>query len=352
VKESRDRMRSLKAEYLFTLRDPATGAMRPATARNVVAAKGASRYLNITHFDAVMPEPLDTLQSIGFFTGKRYDVYYPVGRYYEVYEESPARVMSWPLRCDLLFECIGWWPPDDPSTPPDDPPFCVDLALARPGYTARPVREQVDGVWCDVVERPGRDVIWLDPMAGFAIRRREVFLFSPPVPVMRYELSDHREYAPGVWLPQQIRRILLAPRRAASGVAAIDRDGDCRLVHAEVNRVSDDLFNFTSPPGTLVHDRNTGRTHQIPGGLDHFDHVLHILAGRLEVYRRNEPQPRDPTTVWSAVQTGRGQALAGLVLVLAGLNVYALSQITRRMAPSHRGSSPTGVGVSDGAGPS
>jgi hypothetical protein len=68
-------------------------------------------------------------------------------------------------------------------------------------YAVRPVLERVDGYPCHVVERKGKDVLWIDAEHGCALRRRAVY---HPSGSLHYELKADllAERAPGLWLPE------------------------------------------------------------------------------------------------------------------------------------------------------
>src|SRR5262249_22669872 len=140
--------------------------------------------------------------------------------------------------------------------------------LAQKEYRVHPRQEQVAGAWCHVVEFPGVDKLWVDPAIGFAVRRREGSAGNPPALVARYELSDYRETAPGVWLPWKLRRVNYKIRPPSTqGDPLPEADSVATVARVEVNQVDSDLFRFTPPPGTLVQDRDAGEMSQIPGGL-------------------------------------------------------------------------------------
>lgn len=68
-------------------------------------------------------------------------------------------------------------------------------------YSVRKELELVGGYPCHVVERKGKDVLWLDAEHGFALRRRAVY---QPSGSLHYELKADllAERAPGLWLPE------------------------------------------------------------------------------------------------------------------------------------------------------
>ncbi|MCI0599433.1 MAG: trypsin-like peptidase domain-containing protein [Beijerinckiaceae bacterium] len=68
-------------------------------------------------------------------------------------------------------------------------------------YEVRPQLQPIDGYPCHVVERTGKDVLWIDAARGFIVRRRNVY---QPSGALLYEMkaSGFRKKAPGIWLPE------------------------------------------------------------------------------------------------------------------------------------------------------
>jgi hypothetical protein len=77
-------------------------------------------------------------------------------------------------------------------------PWC--LRANKADYKVRAQLEEIDGAKCHVVERPGHDVLWIDPKCGFQVRRRTLFQQSGQT-LSEFRATDFRERVPGVWLP-------------------------------------------------------------------------------------------------------------------------------------------------------
>src|SRR5262249_60825206 len=100
---------------------------------------------------------------------------------------------TWKIRGAFFFDCLGWWPPDDDTKPPDKGhPFYLHVALAQKEYRVHPRQEQVAGAWCHVVEFPGVDKLWVDPAIGFSVRRRGGGARNPPGRGARLQPSEYR----------------------------------------------------------------------------------------------------------------------------------------------------------------
>jgi hypothetical protein len=77
-------------------------------------------------------------------------------------------------------------------------PFC--LQVKKEAYRVRKELEEIDGALCHVVERPGRDIMWIDDKHGFQVPRRTLFQESGQ-PLTEFRATNFRERSKGVWLP-------------------------------------------------------------------------------------------------------------------------------------------------------
>jgi hypothetical protein len=335
VRQARLRLRDLLAEYLFNTLGPG-GELGWSTSRTVYATRGPLRYIRITHFDGLMPEELDITENEGFFTGTTFDVFYRRSGYYETLKQSPEQTTAWPLRGDYFIECLGWWPAEDTTRPPQvGGPFYLHKALDEPGYVVLPFQEERGGALCHVVELPGVDRLWIDPQTGFSLRGRLRFSGQPPVLVARYELSDFRQVGPGIWIPWRLRRTTYDSlvRQGEQG-PRLNRDVVAAVERVQINDVPEELFRFTPPPGALVQDRDAHKTWQIPGGLSFLEDVTAVARRRLDVYQAHDLDTS--RGVGAVASTWGTPALAGVVLFLGLLNLVCLAQIGRRLVALRR----------------
>jgi hypothetical protein len=337
VRQARLRLRDLLVEYLLNTCDPG-GEMSKHTVRNVLATRGLQRYIRLTHFNDRVPEELDFTENEGFFTGKTFDVFYRRSLYYETMKQTPEQTESWKLRGDFFLECLGWWPPEDTSRPPQgEQPFYLHQALDAPGYGVLPFQEEQGGALCHVVERPGVDRLWIDPGIGFALRGRLRFAGQPPALAAGYEMSDFREAAPGIWLPWRVREIVYrGPPRPGGDGPQVEHEVVGSVVRVQVNDVPEELFHFTPPPGTLIQDRDAHKTWQVPGGLSFLDDVVTLARARLDFYRahrqdlgRGEDATARPWRTW---------AMDGVVMLLGLMNLASLVWIGGRLVAGRPGS--------------
>jgi hypothetical protein len=330
VTRSRGKLKSLQAQYIFRPTYPISGEARGRYLRVEITARGTARKVKIVHSDFGMPESLDMHVNEVYYTGQELNVFYPNGAYYEVSKRNASRPYAWPERAEFFLVCLGWWPPEDSSTPPGDPGFFLHEALQRPNYKVLRLQQLVDGVWCHVVECPGKDQIWLDPAAGFAMRHRKCFSGDPPILTQLIRARDFREIEAGVWLPFSFERVAYDTSRCdESGAPVVEAAARCFLVKAESNNVRDEDFHFSPPAGSLVQNRDTGEMWQIPGGLEVLDRIISIAQGRLEVYAklRTESTP-SPALPWGK------QIHAGLVVVavLALIDLFIIRKWIRQLS--------------------
>jgi hypothetical protein len=283
--EARGRLQSLSMEY----ESDDKHSQSSTKVRVVIAVRGASRYVSAVHFTSDFPPELD-LKTIGtYFDGANGALtqFYPNLLYCDTFRKTAARV-SWKARGDFFLECTGWWPSGDLD--PDNPRLGTYLhkVLADPRSRLLPRKEEVDGAWCHVVERPGIDKWWLDSQLGFAPRRREWEMGDGDIVLpLHYLLSDYREAAPKIWVPWHLERQVFKQRPKGAGKTSDrERFALAEVKWVEVNRVRADQFQFEAPPGAVVKDQDTGEVTQLPGGLLFLDSVADRQQKRAAIFQR------------------------------------------------------------------
>jgi hypothetical protein len=123
-------------------------------------------------------------------------------------------------------------------------------------YTVLPAQEQIDGVWCQVIEYPNYDKIWVDTSLGCVIRRRirtDASGIEDAPLFFRYELTDYVETAPGIWLPMHCQ--LIRYGKPIDGPAFRNKPVFRWVVNVDnavVNSVEESDFSINLPPGTTV----------------------------------------------------------------------------------------------------
>ena len=167
---------------------------------------------------------------------------------------------------------------------PTAEPYAIDAILRsdlyHPAGTA-----VVAGEPCVVVERTGRDRVWLAERKGLVVVRRE-WRWAEGGPLKRrIENQDFREAAPGVWLPWRGRMIVYGhpttrPGRRVGELTAV--------VRAVETAIADDAFEPQFPRGTRVLDSETGKVSR--AGMSEAEDQAELEARA----RARRPRPVDP----------------------------------------------------------
>ena len=79
-------------------------------------------------------------------------------------------------------------------------PQCLKDHTAE--YNVRTELEEVDRYPRHVLERNGKDIIWIDTQHGFNVRRRRVYQPSGAI-AFEGKMSGFKERVPGIWLPDR-----------------------------------------------------------------------------------------------------------------------------------------------------
>jgi hypothetical protein len=298
-------------------RDPKTGQPHPRTSRHTIAALGHLRFGEHVHWTADVPPELDTNHHLVYFTGRTLDVFYPFDRYYQISEQNAKSEFSWKVRADLYLQTLGWWPPNDNTDPPNPggSPLFLHEVLAQSDCRVLPNQERFNGDWCHVVERPGLEKLWIDPTIGFSLRRRERYARPKSILHTRYELWDYREVSTEIWIPFGFRRIIYDTRQAAAtATPPVRSHAECTVEDVEVNQLSETLFRFTPPPGTLIDNRDTGEVKQVPGGVS----FLVQVVDRAIIARGLFPPQRPKNVRWHRYP------MVTALLLLVGLDLFLL----------------------------
>jgi hypothetical protein len=219
------------------------------------------------------------------------------------------------MRSELLFFALGWWTFQGRPSPQLEGgiPRSIPDIIRSGRYAIAAQQERCDGVWCHVLEDPGRDRLWIDCARPFAIVAREVSDPTTGAAMARVEMTGHREEKPGVWVPREIHHIAFN-YRAPTPEGWRERlvDSQVRILEVRLNEdVDAALFQPPPlPPGALRH-LSPGRYEQVePGGFDHMDHVAAWL--------RSQALDLPPETSWGAVIDYAAMAVTAVILASIG----------------------------------
>lgn len=145
-------------------------------------------------------------------------------------------------------------------------PFFPDfLRNNKLKYRVLQNEEAVDGVACCVLEYPGMDKAWLDPVRGYAVCRR-IYHWGPGKP-RKFEIINFgfKEYLPGLWLPQ--RQVVNKYASIISEDSSIWDKVACRLTYElremTFGSIPDEAVDRKIPPGLLIVDRVRGLQYRV-----------------------------------------------------------------------------------------
>lgn len=128
------------------------------------------------------------------------------------------------------------------------------LVKHRAEYRVREQLEEVDSFPCHVVERAGKDIIWIDNQHGFNIRRRRGFQPSGSI-LYEGKLSSFEEKAPGIWLPRRQVGVAFNPDTSPEPCRGkVMRIVTNTLLEARFNDLPDTFFEIPRPDNVRVHD--------------------------------------------------------------------------------------------------
>ena len=131
-------------------------------------------------------------------------------------------------------------------------PRCLKANKAE--YRVRKDLEEVDGSPCHVIERPGKDILWLDAEHGYNVRRRTIYWPSGAT-CAEFKASGFVEKTPGIWLPARQLSVAFNPDNSPPSYRGkvmfvlINR-----LEEARFGDVPDSLFEIPLPDGVRVVD--------------------------------------------------------------------------------------------------
>jgi len=168
-------------------------------------------------------------------------------------------------------------------------------------FDISPMREQVDGSECMVLEARGYQRIWADPALGFAVRRREIF--HEGTLILQVHCRDFDQVVPGVWLPREVERVVIGSAEIP-GLPINLRGKPLLKIREQVNRFEvnaashSKMLILTPKPGSRISDHtlppvdasgrpidDIGRRHQVtyiqPADAADLEPIKHEAQGVL-----------------------------------------------------------------------
>jgi hypothetical protein len=263
-------------------------------------AKDRLRLRETRHSTTRFPESLDLNHMTQFLTHDSFDYFVHNSRFYERSRSGFKSPTTWKLKDEGYLNMCGWWPREDDPSAEADLKIAIHLrfVMDNPHYTLLADTAAVDGHPCYVVESPGADRLWLDPALAYAIRKREIYDGTGRVRhrtmVKTFQQCDvigKANERASIWMPTRISNDYEPDDAnvASDGVIKL-RNADIVVERISVNGVDDLSFNFVPPPGTLVYDRDSDSSHQIPGGRDLLDENIGIEQSLQRIERKTAPR--------------------------------------------------------------
>jgi len=134
---------------------------------------------------------------------------FPFRNNYFVVNHKPNDPLPGTLPGEFFFNATGIWPMEERKAPTwGEIPVSLRDVANNPNYNfIRSELEQVDGHWCYVLCWQDRNSLWLDMERGGILLARETYHPETGILMQRYELSNHLEAAPEIWIPKKLRNI-------------------------------------------------------------------------------------------------------------------------------------------------
>lgn len=174
------------------------------------------------------------------------------------------------LATEHYLMATGLWPCRRRATPRmDGEPVMLRDVGRDDGYdTVRRGLEFVAGRWCHVLEKPGKDALWIDAGRGGCLVARQVVDPSSGRVVRTATLSRHEEIG-GFWLPRSIEVKVMEGRGDAQ---RRERASRIEVAALSIARVPEERFNFAAEPGSVEMDTSEA------GGV-----ARQVVAGGVEL---------------------------------------------------------------------
>jgi len=179
----------------------------------------------------------------------------------------------------------------------------------REDFRVRSQLEVIDGAPCHVLERPGKDILWIDVARNFTFRRR-IYYQSPGSILFQSDNMDYIQTAPGIWIPKKqvasTYNLDDKPERYRGKVQVVQTN---LLLESRFNDLPDSFFEVPVPERATVTDYLRGVTYEKhPDGVDPWAST--IARGRLDV-ATHSPKPRN----WLELSMFAGSGI-GILLLL------------------------------------
>lgn len=193
-----------------------------------------------------------------------------------------------PLSLQHFEQCSQFYTPEGDWTDlSDEAELWLPAALSRFEFQ-HAGEEQIDGIACVVLQRPGRDRLWISPTHSYLVIKREV-TFGPDGPLReRTVSSDLRRIAGDLWWPfRQMQDVYFGPD-AGEHAGALRRHVELEVLEFKPGGVRDADLEVNIPNGAKVDDQilnamyvggDDPQADAVDEGLKHAREVLPAGAG-------------------------------------------------------------------------
>lgn len=145
----------------------------------------------------------------------------------------------------------------------------------KSSYHLRPEMEKIDNALCYVLERPQKDILWIDPSLGFVSRKRIQYHKEGAMAWIATN-EDFKEFADGLWLPrlQQLWGYN-PPNVSAEYQGKIANHYTNKVSQIRINDLSDGFFDVPIPDDAIIDDYIRGvMYHRPPSSADPLGAVI------------------------------------------------------------------------------
>jgi hypothetical protein len=227
---------------------------------------------------------------------------------------SPNDPLIGSLPNEWIFWATGLWPLRDRPAPLLHGRvhyMLGDYVDEAPTIQLRPNQELIRGIWCHVLVRPGIDTMWVDVKRNASVVAREIYEDHLEQPMRRFELLDHVEVDPHVWLPMTIWDRRFDSDKSGKNVQPSGETVVFQIREWRLNSdVDDRLFHFSPSPGALWTNPPSGKPEQVDHfAEEHFTRVVRIA--------RKATAENSSGTIWP----GQVAAFVAAFLTSTGLTV-------------------------------
>jgi hypothetical protein len=241
----------------------------------IVAANRSGYYLHWSaHGNDLMNWEDDPFQQRLFVDLNRWYNFNPVSNYFTSGELGREDPLPGSAPYEFVFAATGIWPLSRPAPQFRGEPYYLHQVASCGFYVfVRPNQEQVRGRWCHVLERPGVDRLWIDSERKGTLMAREIYDSKKGTLVQRFELSEHVEVSPNIWLPKKIRNMRFETRGSPTEPVKV-KDSVLTFLEISANSVHNDVFVFKPRRGALQINGSGPPTQIAGGGIEHLDRIV------------------------------------------------------------------------------